>query len=95
MYHYLVQLYIVHTIPIPIHFRNAKRLPLKPSWTGMFLQALMAVSLFFPKVAVISLALVHVPYLYPVALAVEYLLILCYNRIFFKCFGGEFTYFYF
>ena len=69
-----------------VKIRNAKRLPLKPSLLGLFLQLLMAITLFLPKIMVTSLALLRVPYIYPLTLAAEYLMILAYNKLFYGSF---------
>ena len=66
-----------------IKIRNAKRLPLKPSFLTLCFQLAMTFTLFLPKIGITSLALVQAPYFYPIMLIVEYLMILCYNWIFF------------
>ena len=65
-------------------FRNESRLPLSPSFMGKIMQCLMVLTLFFPKIMMVSMSLVHAPYSYPITLLLEYALVVSYNWIAFK-----------
>ena len=60
-------------------FRNESRLPLLPSFGGKIVQFGMVLTLFIPKIALVSMSLVHVPYCYPIGLFLEYVLIVAYH----------------
>ena len=60
--------------------RNAKRLPLKPTLIGTITQPLMIMVLLSPKVFLASMAFASMPYCFPIALLLEYLIIVGYNK---------------
>ena len=66
-----------------IGLQNAKRLPLSPKLFGLVLQFLMVIVLFFPKLMLMSISLAYIPYVYPALMIVEYLMIICYHKVFF------------
>ena len=74
-----------------LNIRNAKRLPLTPKFFGFLLQYLMAISLFFPKLMLMSVALAYTPYAYPGMMVLEYLIIVSYQKIFFGSFGRKYS----
>ena len=60
--------------------RNAKRLPLKPTLIGSMTQPLMILVLLTPKVFLASMAFTSMPYFFPIALLLEFLIIVVYNK---------------
>ena len=72
-----------------INTRNAKRLPLKPSKTEMVYQYLVVTILFFPKLVLAAIALVYVPFLYPIGMVLEWLMVLLYNKAMYGNFNGK------
>ena len=71
-----------------INTRNARRLPLTPSKMEMVYQYLVVTLLFFPKLVLVSIALLYVPYLYPIGMVLEWFMVLIYNKAMYGNFNG-------
>ena len=76
-------------------YRNAKRLPMSPTFTGSLLQPMLSLILFLPKLALISLALVNYPYLYPLTMVAEFCCIVLFNKTIYGQFHCKFSYFWY
>ncbi|TRY77006.1 hypothetical protein TCAL_02694 [Tigriopus californicus] len=71
------------------HVKNEKRFPVAPSMVGTLIQMLAICSLLGPKMFLISSALLHAPYAFPLVLLIAMGLILVYQKLMF----GTFTVF--
>ena len=56
---------------------------------GYIFQGLAIACILIPKVALTSFAIMNAPYLFPIPFVLEYLLIICYNKIMFGIAGGK------
>ena len=54
----------------------------------MVYQYLVVILLFFPKLVLVSIALLYVPYLYPIGMVLEWLMVLFYNKAMYGNFNG-------
>ena len=73
-------------------YRNAKRLPMSPTFIGSLLQPTLSLILFAPKVALISLALANYPFVYPITMVAEFGCIVSFNKVFYGQFNCKFLF---
>ena len=55
----------------------------------MVYQYLVVTILFFPKLVLATIALVYVPFLYPIGMVLEWLMVLLYNKAMYGNFNGK------
>ena len=64
-------------------------MPLKPGIIESIYQYIVVTILIFPKLILVSISLVYVPFLFPITMILEWVLILLYNKAIYGDFFGK------